>query len=167
MSKRNISFGVLIIFAVCLLTLGAVGQSTDAWVGTWKLNVAKSQFPPGRRAPQSNTWTIASPNGGWMSVADIITADGTTMHEEVNSKFDGHDSPVKGTGPNQADHANGTVAHTRIDDHTFEVVVKFNSKLAATRRFVVSQDGKTLTDTGTRTDPQGRKVVSVQIWDRQ
>ena len=34
-----------------------------------------------------------------MSVADIISADGTTMHEEVNSKFDGHDYAVKGTGP--------------------------------------------------------------------
>jgi hypothetical protein len=167
MSKKNIPFGVLIIFAVSLLTLVAVGQSTDAWVGTWNLNVAKSQFPPGRRTPRSNTWTIASPNGGWMSVADIISADGTTMHEEVNSKFDGHDYPVKGTGPNQAAHANRTVAHTRIDDHTFEVVVKLNGKLANTRRFVVSQDGKTLTDTGTGTDPQRRKVVSVQIWDRQ
>jgi len=89
------------------------------------------------------------------------------MHEEANSKFDGHDYPVKGTGPNQADYANRTVAHTRVDAHTFEVVVKLNGKLANTRRFVVSQDGKTLTDTGTGTDPQRRKVVSVQIWDRQ
>jgi len=31
MSKKNIPFGVLIIFAVSLLTLVAVGQSTDAW----------------------------------------------------------------------------------------------------------------------------------------
>jgi hypothetical protein len=166
MSKRNIPLGVLIIFAVSLLTLVAVGQSTDAWVGIWKLNVAKSQLPPGRPGPRSNTWTIASPNGGWMSVADIISADGTTMHEEVNSKFDGHDYPVNGTGPNQAVYANRTVAHTRIDDHTVEVVVKLNGKLVNTRRLVVSQDGKTLTDTGTGTDPQGRKVVSVQIWDR-
>ena len=81
------------------------------------------------------------------------------MHEEVNSKFDGHDYPVKGTGPNQADYANRTVAHTRVDAHTFEVVVKLNGKLANTRRFVVSQDGKTLTDTGTgRTPtPKGRQ----------
>jgi len=51
MSKKKIPFGVLIIFAVSLLTLVAVGQSTDAWVGTWKLNVTKSQFPRHRSHP--------------------------------------------------------------------------------------------------------------------
>ena len=89
------------------------------------------------------------------------------MHEEINSKFDGHDYPVKGTGANHAVYANRTVAHTRIDDHTIEAVVKLNGNVVNTRRFVVSQDGKTLTDTGSGTDPQRRKVVDVRIWDRQ
>lgn len=101
-----------------------------------------------------------------MSVADIISADGTTIYEEINSKFDGNDYPVKGTGPHEAVYANRTVAHTRIDEHTVEVVVNLNGKLANIRRLVASQDGKTLTDTGTGTDSQGREVVSVQIWDR-
>jgi hypothetical protein len=61
MSKKNIPFGVLIIFAVSLLTLVAVGQSTDAWVGTWKLNVAKSQFPPGRRPPGATHGRLRAP----------------------------------------------------------------------------------------------------------
>ena len=163
MNKKNMPIGILIIFAVSTLTLVVVGQSTYAWVGTWNLNVAKIQIAPGLPPPpQSITWTIASPQGGWKSDADGISADGKPMgHEEIEAKFDGNDYPVKGPGPSR------TVAYTRIDEHTFEVVVKLSGKLATTRRFVVSQDGKTMTETVTGTDPQGRKLVRVGTWEKQ
>jgi hypothetical protein len=48
------TFGLLIL---CALALAA----DDSFVGTWKLNVAKSKFSPGP-APQSQTVTIGADN---------------------------------------------------------------------------------------------------------
>jgi hypothetical protein len=49
------TFGLLIL---CALALAA---ADDPFVGTWKLNVAKSKFSPGP-APQSQTVTIGADN---------------------------------------------------------------------------------------------------------
>jgi hypothetical protein len=51
MKVRTIALTV----AVCLVA-GAVGFASDVNLGTWKLNEAKSKFPPGlRRTPLSCT----------------------------------------------------------------------------------------------------------------
>jgi hypothetical protein len=161
MCNKSVPIGALIILAMSMFVSVARAQSTDAWVGTWKLNVAKSQFAIGRAAPRSWTFTIASPQGDWSSVADAITQDGKTVHEEVEAKFDGNDYPMK-------EPAGMTLSLTRVDDHN--VKMKFVDERASIQILVVSvvsQDGKTMTQTVTAYRSGAVLGVNVQVWDKQ
>jgi hypothetical protein len=60
-----------------------------------------------------------------------------------------------------------TNALRRIDDRSFEVVVKVDGKQTVRNRIVVSLDGKTLTQTTTGTNAQDQSVNNVVIWEKQ
>jgi hypothetical protein len=89
---------------------------------------------------------------------DGVNADGRTTLSERVSKFDGVDVPVQSVATSGM-----TKALRRIDQRSFEVIVKVNGKHTATNRVVVSADGKTTTGT----DLQGRAVNNTAIWDKQ
>jgi hypothetical protein len=78
------------------------------------------------------------------------------------TNLDGKDSPMTGNNPN-AD----TIAVTRIDPRTVEMVNKKAGKVTLTQRNVLAADGKTRTVTATGTDAQGQKVHNVVVFERQ
>jgi hypothetical protein len=144
-----------------LLATPAQGQSQESWVGTWKLNIAKSKYDPGP-TPTSSTLTIVAVAGGFKQTVDTVLATlGMPTHSEVTAKFDGKDTPVKGNA--NAD----TSAYTRIDGRTYEVVSKKGGKVTLTSRVVISPDGKTRTVTQTGTDATGKKVNNLIVYNRQ
>jgi len=71
------------------------------------------------------------------------TADGMNAKDQTgfsySAKFDGKDYPVRGT-----DSLDGVVLK-RINDRTFEEIVKYKGKVKNTSRMTVSADGKTMT----------------------
>jgi hypothetical protein len=83
------------------------------------------------------------------------------VHAGYTSKFDGKD--VQWDGNPMAD----TACPKKIDDNSYENVWKKSGKAIATAKVSVSKDGKTLTVTTDGTDPQGAKVQSVAVYDRQ
>jgi hypothetical protein len=60
-----------------------------------------------------------------------------------------------------------TAAPKRIDDNSYENVWKKGGKATVTAKVSVSQDGKTLTVSQTGTDPSGKSVSSVAVYDKQ
>jgi hypothetical protein len=109
-----------------------VSESSDAWVGLWKLNVARSKYSPGP-PPKSGTLTNTAALGGTAAVVDVIDAEGKPTHVEVTWKFDGKDYPVKGAA------VNGMVAaHKRIDSHSFEFTTKVGGKVTMMTKVVLS-----------------------------
>ena len=75
MSKQiRSAFPLVFGLAVVLAGSGAV-QAADNWMGTWKLNVAKSKYSPGP-APKSNTAKYEASEGGMMAVTDGMNAEG-------------------------------------------------------------------------------------------
>ena len=60
------------------------------WVGTWKMNLAKSKFSPGTPPPKSAT--IAKHpgrrRGGIKIVTDGANAEGQVTHTEATVNFD-------------------------------------------------------------------------------
>lgn len=150
------------LFVACLLLGSAVNsQSADPWIGTWKLNTAKSKYSPGL-APRSSTLTSVAVDGGFKQTVDTVMATlGMPTHSEVAAKFDGKDTPVKGNA--NAD----TSAYTRIDARSYEVVSKKNGKVTLTSRVVISVDGRTRTVTQTGIDAQGKKVNNLLVYDRR
>src|SRR6185436_18485819 len=72
---------LLAILATCcaLVFSSSVALAAENWLGTWKLNVAKSKFSPGP-APKSRTLKFESTADGIQQSADTITSDGSPTH---------------------------------------------------------------------------------------
>jgi hypothetical protein len=137
----------------------AFGQGSDALVGTWKLNAAKSTFSPGP-APQSQTVMIGGTDQARKITVDVTPATGAAQHWEVSGPS-GTDLPVVGNNPN-AD----TYVVKRVNATTLEAQYKKAGKPTLKQTAVVSGDGKTLTVTATGTDVQGRTIHNVVVYDR-
>jgi hypothetical protein len=158
MMRKNV---VACLF-VCVAVLAAVSVATagDAWIGTWKLDMAASKFSPGP-APKSQMIKFEAVEGGTMVASETMTADGKTMKMSYVSKFDGADVPWAGN-PN-ADMSSAK----RIDANTYENVWKKGGKATIHAKVTVSADGKTLTITQMGTDAEGKAVNNVAVYHRQ
>jgi hypothetical protein len=139
----------------------AAAQAKDPFVGTWKLNVAKSTYSPGP-APKGTTSTYAVAGKGYKVSVKTEPASGPAQEWSFTSDLDGKDAPITGNNPN-AD----MVAVKRIDAHTLEIVNKKGGKVTTTQKNVVAPDGKTRTVTTTGTDAQGQKINNVAVYDKQ
>jgi len=139
----------------------ATAQAKDPFVGTWRLNVAKSTYSPGP-APKSVTSTYAAAGQGYKVSVKNEPASGPVQEWSYTSNLDGKEVPVSGNNPN-AD----MVAAKRIDANTLESVNKKGGKVTTTQKNVVAADGKTRTVTTTGTDPQGQKINNVAVYEKQ
>ena len=153
---------VVAVAVGCFLSGSPIAsQSSDPWIGTWKLNTVKSKYSTGL-TPRSSTLISVAVDGGFKQTVDTVMATlGMPTHSEVTAKFDGKDHPVRGNA--NAD----TSAYTRIDGRAYEVVSKKNGKVTLTSRVVISADAKTRTVTQSGTDAQGRKINNLLVYDRQ
>jgi hypothetical protein len=146
--------------SVCAAALlAAPAFAADNWVGTWKLNTTKSQL--GTNAIRAQTLTFAASPDGIKLSTEGTDAQGQPMKGGYVSKFDGKDVPW--TGNPMAD----TASPKRIDNNTYENTWKKGGKVTVTAKISVSPDGKTMTVTQTGTDPEGKPVTSIAVYDRQ
>ena len=143
------------------VTALSAAQSKDPFVGSWRMNVAKSKYTPGP-APKSVTSTYEVAGKGYRVSVKNEPATGAVQQYSYNSDLDGKDVPVAGNNPN-AD----MIAVKRVDANTLEIVNKKGGKVTTTQRNVVSADGKTRTVTTTGTDASGQKVNNVAVFEKQ
>jgi hypothetical protein len=136
-------------------------QLDDVWLGTWKVNLAKSTYSPGvlRRAP---LWPSGSASAvvssrqrvvGWMSRAPVRWV--------VVTRLDGKDAPISGAA------AGTTRAFKRLDARSYEFVTNVDGKVVTTTRAVLSSDGKSRTLTSTGVNPQEQHMNEAVVWDKQ
>jgi steroid delta-isomerase-like uncharacterized protein len=74
--------------------LGLLPATTvaDPFVGTWKMNLAKSRFSGFQLKRYTTTFTAQ--DNGIKAIEDMANADGTTLHRSWTVKYDGKDYPV-------------------------------------------------------------------------
>ncbi len=150
-----------VMTAILVLALTAVVMAADdPFVGTWKLNVAKSKFNPGE-APKSEILKCIAQGNGLKGSFDTVDATGKVSHTEFSAKYDGKDYPQPGD-PNV-----DTTAFRKINPYTLEVVDKKAGKEIGRYRSTVSTDGKTTTIEGTVKDATGKEVTSISVYDKQ
>jgi hypothetical protein len=148
----------VLTLALCFVGV-AVCLAADAFMGTWKLNEAKSKIAPG--SPK-NTAVVYEAAGDSVKVTtDGTNGDGKPSHSEWTGKYDGKDYPVTGDG--SAD----TRSYTKVDDRTLTFANKKGDKVTITGRGVISADGKIRTVTITGTDSKGKKFSSTAVYDKQ
>jgi hypothetical protein len=142
-----------------LLLAGQAVHAAEHWVGTWKLDPAKSKAASGGIRAQTLKFE-ATPEGIKLT-SNGTDADGKPMHGTYTSKFDGKDVPW--TGNPLAD----TASPKRIDDDSYENTWKKGGKVTVTAKVSVSKDGKSMTVTQTGTDAKGAPFTSVAVYDGQ
>ena len=145
----------------CAIVLASsVALAADNWLGTWKMNTAKSKYSPGP-GPKSLSLTFESTADGTKLTSDGMDSEGNPTHGEYVSKFDGKDVPW--TGNPDAD----TASVTKIDDNTYRNVWKKDGKTTIIAKAVVSKDGKTFTTFQKGKNAKGKAVNNTVVYDRQ
>jgi len=158
MMKRLMT-GVFVLATV--FAVGTVTMAADTNVGSWKLDLAKSQYNPGP-APTSQTLKIEAWGGDGVSYsADGTDAAGKPTHWEFQAKYDGKFVPFKGNP--DAD----MISYKRIDASTIESTTQLNGKVTGHTRAVVSADGKTRTLTQTGKNAKSQDIHNVIVFDKQ
>jgi hypothetical protein len=137
-----------------------VSAQTDPFIGTWKLNVAKSKFTPGP-GPQSQTSVYEAAGQGIKVMTHGTNAAGQATMTEFTANYDGKDYAV--TGNPDWDQ----VAMKRVNANTVELTRKKMGKVVQTGTNVVSADGKTRTVTVKGTNSKGEAVDTVSVYDKQ
>jgi hypothetical protein len=149
----------MILTVTLCFVAGALCFASDANMGTWKLNEAKSKFAPG--APKNHTVVYEAAGDDVKVTVDGTSSDGKPTHNEWKGKFDGKDYPVTG------DPSSDTRSYKKIDDRTLELTVKKDGKVTTTGRIAVAGDGKSRTVTTSSTDSTGKKIKSTAVYDKQ
>jgi hypothetical protein len=129
------------VSSVLGLLLAATASAADPFIGTWKMDPARSDVT----TPKSETYVVA-PEGldSIRLTRDYVGTNGASHHNTGTCKFDGKAYPVTGHSLPGA-----TRAVKRIDARTWVVTLKSEGKLVHESKDVVSEDGNTLTMTGT------------------
>lgn len=141
----------------------AAPESNGPYVGTWKLNLAKSRYDPGP-PPRTATDVNTEVKGAMRSVQTWVDADGKAWRVEWSAKFDGKDYLVTGGDPGT------TISLTRPDPRdlrTVDWVWKVPGKPTISGRTVYSKDGKTRTIDGRSTDAAGKQSTTFRFYERQ
>jgi hypothetical protein len=130
--------------------------ATDAFTGSWKLDVATSTFASDNPAPKELTLTFTEQGGNRTQILKGIAADGSATSTAWTAPMTGGivNFPA-GQGPN------GGASVKVVDDNTLVMTQNLpNGKAGASRTYQVSADGKTLTLTQKREDGQERAKMA-------
>lgn len=150
---------ILILAVLCFVGVTASYGADDSFMGTWKLNEAKSKFAPGAT---KNTTVVYEASGDSVKVTvDGTDSKGAATHHEWTGKFDGKDYPVTG------DPTSDTRSYKKVSSRVMTFTAKKDGKATLTGRIVYSADGKSRTVTTTATDSMGMKVTSTAVYDKQ
>ena len=152
--KRFLVFAAVV--ALSLVVSDTLLAQSNPFVGTWKLNPAKTKVISGTPAKEQ---TVTIQMLGDQYQVTGTAPDGSPLKYEM---------PVKGgTGKFLATGEFDAVSGKRINDNTYETSYMKGGKEMLHIRSVVSKDGKTTTNTTKGTDAQGKPVSRVGVWDKQ
>ena len=156
----------LAAFAFALLVPKSGSAQSDPmvgmWVGSWKLNLAKSTFRPGPPLRSFTLMGVASGEGVTVT-ADSVTASGTATHGVFTLTFDGKFQPITGTQVANA------AATFKTDPYTMESAYTKDGTLVQVSTFRFGMDGRSLTiaTRGISISAAGQRVDNIFFFDKQ
>ena len=133
----------------------------DPWIGTWKLNHAKSDSYP--TIPKSQILIFEVQGEGVKTTEQLVTAKGQEYSVHWTANYDGKDYPVVGSRAGVE-----WVSIRRTDANTFECETKKKDRsVSSIYKIVVSPDGKFFTIHSGPEKPTPDRPPRVRIFDRQ
>jgi hypothetical protein len=151
---KSISSVVLLTFASTLLS------AVDAFVGTWRLNPAKSKYSA--REIKDATLVIEEQGDNYQVIVSGTYANGSRLSVKYTMPKRGGAGQVQEGGNGMFD----AVASKRISSTERETTYMKDGKYAGTRRSVVSRRTR-MTNTFKGTNAEGIPVTSVQVFEKQ
>jgi hypothetical protein len=150
-----------VLAAVCVSVSPSAADTVNAgFFGTWKMNAAKSKADPGPLV-KSQTVRIEPQGDGFTLTTDAEDAGGAKSHSTRAASLDGKEVTVDRNNPNV------TEAYTRINDRSFQRVLKVDGQMRNTLKATLSEDGKTFTIDATGTNAEGKRVHNTTVFDKQ
>jgi hypothetical protein len=154
MKTRGMIVAMIVCFAAALCF-----AAEDAWIGTWKLNEAKSKIGPG--APKNAKVVYETAGDSVKVTVEGTDGEGKAIHNEWTGKFDGKEYAVTG------DASSDMRSYKKVNDRTLTFANAKGGKITISGRIVLSADGKSRTVTATGTDAQGKKITSTAVYDKE
>lgn len=148
--------GVAVLFAA---VAASYASPIAAFMGTWQLNTAKSKLAAGGGRNTTVAYTMS--DGKVTCTIDGTDASGQTLHSVWTGQLDGKDYPVTG------DPASDARSYRVVSSHIIVATEKKDGKVVDHARIVVSADGKTRTVTVRGRNANGKRTVSVAVYDKQ
>jgi hypothetical protein len=163
-SKENINMNKSLVLiagiAASIAFAGLCRAQTDPYMGTWKLNEAKSRFAPG--ATKNHTVVYEAAGDKVKITVEGTDKDGKSTHNEWTGKFDGKDYPVTG------DPTSDMRSYKKISDRVLQFTVKKDGKVTVTGRIIVSADGKTRAVTTSEAGAKSFRITRDRaVYDKQ
>jgi hypothetical protein len=153
----------LALLALCSLPVFA---ADNPYIGSWKLNTARSTYKPG---PPTKELTVKFEADGnnVRRIAQGVDGEGEPVDqggtEGASFPWDGEFHTV--TKPSEKPEVQ--VAVKVIDPHHLMVRIKVDGEIAENGRSSVSADGKTITDIDDGMNMKGEKFHNVQVFEKQ
>jgi hypothetical protein len=154
MNRKTTLLALLISAVAASLSFAA----DDAFMGTWKMNEAKSKIPAGM--PKNSTVAYAQ-SGDEVTITVDGTDAGKAVHHVWTGKFDGKDYAAKGSD------MHNSRAYTKVDANTLTYTVMKEGKKVGDGKVVIAADGKTRTVTETNTGQDGKQATTTAVYDKQ
>lgn len=150
-------------FALAVMVLGLVGavSAADAFIGTWKLNVAKSKFEG--TAPKAVSVAVVEKGADY----DVTVTGTDDAGKPISVKYT---FPMKGGPVHYAEGAPATGATAvtkRANATTIDSTSTVNGKEVGSTHATLSADGKTLTRVVKGTDASGKSFTNTEVYERQ
>ena len=156
--KKMMQIAAMFLFVFSV----AAWAQQDPWLGTWKVNIAKSKYDPGPIPTTAGTTKREALAGGqFKTTTDGVNAQGQKTHTEFTFKPDGKDYPITGSQEFDMQSVRNFGSNTRV------VVSKKNGHVVRMIRTVLSPDGKSYTNSTISINAQGRVAHNVTLYEKQ
>ena len=147
------------VFTICVLAVGLFAAE-NPFVGTWKLNAAKSKLAGSGIGPSGGV-RVESDGTTYKASVDTTDEKGQPVKFDYEATLDGKSSKVTGSATIDE------LSLKRVNDHTIDATGKKNGKVVYTDKRTVSPDGKTYTISRTGTSPDGNAIHATIVFDKQ
>jgi len=145
-------------FALLLCAFAAA--SAADFIGTWKLNTAKSKYD-GMPMPKEQTVTYTAKGDGYDYVAKGTSATGEPIQAMFSYVKDGQEAKATGFP-----HWDGLVLTGGSGKKSKAKLMRGGKAVGSATR-TVSADGKSMTVAGKATTADGKKVTYSAVYDKQ
>lgn len=128
--------------------------------GSWKLDYTRSALASGIEKNSRVTY-VPTMFGKVKVTVDGADPNGRPVHSEWTGRFDGKDYAVVG------DPIADTRSYVMLDDRIIGFLAKKDGRITSSGKIILSADGKSRTVKADAVTPNGKKVESVSVYNKE